>query len=52
VFASFPLPGAHAISYTFVEVLRAHCSLNSLEPHSLSHLIAHTSEGEGYALVF
>lgn len=24
---SFPLPGAHTISNTFVEVLRAHCSL-------------------------
>ena len=27
VFASFLLPGAHTISNTFVEVLRAHCSL-------------------------
>jgi xanthine dehydrogenase YagR molybdenum-binding subunit len=52
VFASLLLPRAHAICYAFVEVLRAHCCLYSLEPHSLSHLIAHTSEIHGYALVF
>ena len=46
VFVFLPLPNAHAISYAFVEVFRAHCSLHSLEPHSLAHLIAHPSEGD------
>jgi hypothetical protein len=35
-----------------VEVLGAHCSLYSFEPHALSHLIANAGESDGYALAF
>src|SRR2546427_1181827 len=42
------LPGAHAIGHTVVEARRAHDSLYASEPHSLSHRVAHTGEGDGY----
>ena len=48
--ASLQLPGAHAIRHALVEVARAHGSFDTPEPHSLSHLIAHASEGNRDAL--
>src|SRR2546427_13092447 len=44
--AFMTLPGAHAVSHALVEVRRAHDSLYASEPHSLSHRVAHTGEGD------
>src|SRR5215472_8046295 len=45
-----PLPSAHAVRHTFVEVGWAHGSLYPAEPHPVPHRVAHTGEGEGDAL--
>ena len=45
-----PLPGAHTIGQTFVEVARAHDGLDAPKPHELSDLVAHTCEGAGETL--
>src|SRR5215469_14398101 len=44
-----PLPGAHAVGHTFVEVGRSDDSLDAPNPHPLSYFVAHPGEGEGDA---
>src|ERR1700752_1336542 len=48
--AFLPLPGAHAVGHTFVEVGRADGSLYAREPHLFPYFGAYTSEGKGDAL--
>src|SRR6516162_5555154 len=45
-----PLPGAHAVGHTFVEVGRADGGLYAAEAHPLPYFVAHSGEGEGYTL--
>src|SRR5215472_11278620 len=44
------LPGPHAVGHAFVEVGRAHHSLDAPAPKPLAHFVADPGEGEGDSL--
>src|SRR5262249_21371406 len=46
------LPSTHPVCYPFIEVGRAHSSLYSSKPHTVSDNVAHPCENDHDALVF